>query len=243
LSLKLIKDRLILNFELQKYIYIFGLLNNINFIKMKKLSFLIFCLTFSSFAFCQSDGNSAFSSDAQWVGLSYGFFTPYKTYVSASAGSGIAAGSVSFTLKSMGPIGLSYEKGVSDKISVGGKLIFGSVTGKENISVSVPGASASYNSNLKLNYFAILFRGNYHFGNSTKFDPYGGLGLGYGNFKISADGSDGQGTNVNVSASVPSATAFNVQLGCNYYVTDNIGINAEVGFLGSFLQLGVVTKF
>lgn len=201
------------------------------------------CLSFSSFAFCQGDGSSAFSSDAQWVGLSYGFFTPYKTYVSASAGSSVAGGSGSLTIKSMGPIGLSYEKGVSDKISIGGKLIFGNVTGKENISVYVPGATATYKSNLKLSYFAILFRGNYHFGNSAKFDPYGGLGLGYGSFKISADGSDGQGTNVNVSASVPSATAFTAQLGCNYYIIEKIGINAEVGLLGSFFQLGVVAKF
>jgi len=210
---------------------------------MKKISFLIVFLAFVSFGICQSNGDAAFYKDAQWGVVSYGFLTPYKSYVSGSASSGSVNAQVSITVKSMGPIGLSYERGVTEKISVGGKLLFGSVTGKGNLSGTTGGSSTSINSGSKLSYFALLVRGNYHLGNSSKFDPYGGLSLGYGQFKITANASDGQGTNVNISASVPSSIAATLQLGCNYYVTNNIGINAEIGFVGSFLQLGVVAKF
>jgi hypothetical protein len=210
---------------------------------MKKIYFLVLSFGFSTLAFCQNNGDPAFSKDAQWGGISYGFLTPYKSYVSGSASSGSVSAQASITVKSMGPIGLSYERGVTEKISVGGKILFGSVTGKGNFSGTSGGSTTSINSGSKLSYFALLVRGNYHLGNSSKFDPYGGLSLGYGQFKISADASDGQGTNVNISASVPSSIAATLQLGCNYYVTDNIGINAEIGFVGSFLQLGVVAKF
>jgi len=63
----------------------------------EKTIFLNCFVAFVSFGFSQSYGDAAFYKDAQWGGLSYGFLTPYKSYVSASASSGSTSAQTSIT--------------------------------------------------------------------------------------------------------------------------------------------------
>lgn len=69
------------------------------------------------------------------------------------------------------PISLSYEKAVTDKISVGG------IVGYSSSQYNYGFGGSSYK--WKYSYLFIGLRGNYNFATTEKFDPYAGLTLGY----------------------------------------------------------------
>lgn len=210
---------------------------------MKKVIFvsaiLIMALSVKTFA---QDGEGAYQKGSNIVGLGYGFLSPFKTLFKNL----YPATGVTYKYTAFGPVGLTYENGISAKISVGGQVAFSTLknvrTEKDGL-----GAGKDYVVTQKLNQVSAILRGNYHFGNSAKFDPYIGLGLGYANFKFTSSSNDPTDTPSDLALfniSVPGAFGFTGQLGARYYVSSNFGLYAELGYLaGSFAQLGVVLKF
>lgn len=193
---------------------------------MKKLLFAS-ALVFAAFGTVNAqDGGTAYEQGKSTVALGYGFGNIWKSSFKLLTGSG--GGST----KSMGPFAVTYEYGVTEKISVGACVSFSSLKN-----------SYTDNSEEKLTQFGIVARGNYHFGSSAKFDPYIGLGLGYYNFKFSAKDANGN-DDASVIYSVPGAFGYSGQLGAKYYFTPNIGLFAEVGYIaGGYGQIGVNFKF
>ena len=127
----------------------------------------------------------------------------------------------------MPPISVSYEKAVTDKISVGGIIGYSS-------------SKYSYftDEDYKYTYILIGARGNYHFATSEKFDPYAGLTLGYNIVSVSAP--SGQSSNYTAKA---SALLFGAQIGANYYFSPNLGAFAELGYGIGILTIGLSAKF
>lgn len=129
------------------------------------------------------------------------------------------------------PLGASFEKGITDNISVG---------------VNVDYLSSNYRfGSLKLNFTTIYLaaRGSYHFNNllkikNEKIDVYAGPSLGYRIFSWK-DNSDNS-----LSSAYGSGLYLGVHVGGKYYFTDKIGVFAEVGDVGSTnARLGVAFKF
>ena len=125
------------------------------------------------------------------------------------------------------PLAGSFEYGVSEKISVG---LFGGST-----STSVTDGSGN---GFKESYLVIGARLSRHFSTGDKFDPYYGVMIAYNKVSVSDIGSNGSGSAVAASGLLPGG-----YLGANYYFTDNIGINGEIGYGVSLVNLGVVVKF
>jgi outer membrane protein W len=186
---------------------------------MKKLIVsltIMLALSYSSFA--QSGG--AYSEGSNTISLGYGIGNIWKTLFSLD-GEAVSA---------TGPFALTFEHGFTEKISAGLSVGYSKVTG-------TGGDDNGSGFTESLTNFAIVARGNYHFGESEKFDPYIGLGLGYYNFKYT--NSDGD----NSTFAVPGALAISAQLGAKYYFSPQIGAYAEVGYVaGSILQIGVTYK-
>jgi outer membrane protein W len=212
---------------------------------MKKLicaTAILFAAISSSFA---QDGDAAFQKGSSTVSLGYGFASPYKSLFKLS---NIFATdpTTSTKLSSLGPIGLTYEYGATDKISVGLQVAYGTIknvtTDKDGL-----GAGKDYIITQKMDQVSAVARVNYHFGSSDKFDPYGGLGLGYGNFKFKTttnDPTDVAADFALFNIKVPGALGITGQLGAKYYFSPNFGAYAEIGYLaGSFAQVGVTAKF
>jgi outer membrane protein W len=182
----------------------------------------------------------AFVEKGSTLSVGYGFLSPYKSLFKLSSFFPVAGTTEKFS--ALGPIGVTYEYGVSSKISVGAQVAYSTmknvVTEKDGIS-----AGKDYIETQKLNQLSVIFRGNYHFGKGPKFDPYAGLGLGYGNFKYSVSDND-PASSVNLGIAVPGAFGITGQLGAKYYFSNNIGAYVEVGYLaGSFAQVGITAKF
>ena len=212
---------------------------------MRKLLFsaaILFAATNTTFA---QDGDAAYNKGQSTISVGYGFASPYKSLfklINVFA----ADPSVSTKLTSLGPVGLTYEYGATDKVSVGLQVAYGSIknvtTDKDGL-----GTGKDYIVTQKMDQVSAIARVNYHFGSNAKFDPYGGLGLGYGNFKFkttSNDPSDNAADFALFNIKVPGAFGITGQLGAKYYFSPNFGAYAEIGYLaGSFAQIGVTAKF
>lgn len=209
---------------------------------MKKkflVSAAMLVMAFSTKTFAQDD--AAFVKGGSSISVGYGFISPYKTLFKLS--NAFSTSSAKFT--ATGPIGVTYEYGVSDKISMGAQVAYSTM---KNVTTD-PGAlnGKDYIVTDKLDQLSVIIRGNYHLGSSAKFDPYVGLGLGYGNFKFKTTSNDPSDTPSDLAAfsiSVPGALGITGQIGAKYYFSTSVGAYAELGYLaGSFAQVGVTLKF
>jgi hypothetical protein len=123
---------------------------------------------------------------------------------------------------------ITYERGITDVISVGGTLSF--ANSKFNGDGFSFKESATY----------IGVRGSYHVNQylnlGDNVDLYGGASLGY----VVVSVSDNQ-NNFGAAASAPG---FGLFAGGKYYFQPNFGVYAEVGYESlSFLNIGVTFKF
>ncbi|MGF1924709.1 MAG: hypothetical protein ACQUHE_11065 [Bacteroidia bacterium] len=124
------------------------------------------------------------------------------------------------------PLGASYEKGITDDISVG--------------------VNADYLSNDYLSFkFTAIYvgvRASYHFNNLLKIekdniDLYGGPTLGYRSFSWK-DAAQNLGDNYG------SGIYLGAYIGGKYYLNDKLGLFAELGSIGSTnARIGLAFKF
>jgi len=126
---------------------------------------------------------------------------------------------------------ISYEKGITNEISVGGQVAYAGAKYK----VSVPGADYSF----KQNAVYIGARGSYHLNEllklEPKFDLYGGASLGY----VVASVSDSEGFN----GTTGSGIGFGLFAGGKYYISNNTALFAELGYQSlAVLNVGVAFK-
>lgn len=198
---------------------------------MKKIAILSACLAvFALGSTAQED--RAFTKGSSTVSVGYGLGNVWKSLFSLN--SMFSDGNYKTT--STGPFALQYEYGATDNISVGVQLGYSKVGGDYK-NASDP----DDNYTESLTNLGAIVRGNYHFGQSAKFDPYIGIGVGYYNFKY--EYKDKSST-TNNAFSVPGAFGYSAQLGAKYYFAPTFGAYAEVGYVGgSIAQIGLTAKF
>lgn len=135
------------------------------------------------------------------------------------------------------PIGLSYESGINENISIGVQLDYNS--GSTN--------DYYYSSRNRWGYSAYYLgaRGSYHLNRilgirDKNVDLYTGIGLGYRRFKWDDDYGYGNG----YGYSYNSGLFFNYFVGGKYYFTEKIGAFVELGYTGiSSSRVGLSVKF
>lgn len=146
--------------------------------------------------------------------------------VGIGIGSRFATGDISIP-----PVGVSYEVGIKDNISIGGYLGYSASKNE----VSVVGSTWAW----KYTYIIVGARGAYHLDiDNDKIDPYGGLLLGYNIASVKWDGS---GNDPGTAASAGGFT-YSLFVGSRYAFTEKLGAFAELGYGISWLQLGLNLK-
>ena len=149
-------------------------------------------------------------------------------------------GTGSSTSKSLPALQVNYDYGVTNWLSVGAGISY------QNFSIDVEDYTFFDDSlNLTTESFGVnanrLVAGArimFHYANDGKIDLYSGLRLNYKTMKVTSTGTD---TNLSLDA-FEVALPFGVQIvafGARFYVTDNIGLSAELA-IGAphFLSLG-----
>ena len=185
---------------------------------MKKFLFTIaFAAVIHSFGMAQSS-SSVFNNGDNLLNIGIGVGSPFF-------GSGYSASI---------PVNptITYEKGVTDAISVGATFSY----------ASSKYTYSDFTSDYTLKESAIYIgaRGSYHFNQlinlDNNLDLYGGASLGY----VIVSVSDNQGD----SAAAASAAGFGLFAGAKYFFAPTTGIYAELGYESlSYLNIGITFKF
>lgn len=130
----------------------------------------------------------------------------------------------------LGPLGLSFEYFISDKISVG---LEGSYT-----NISIKSTGEGFEDKLLLQTTRIYPKFNFHFKTSEKVDPYFSIGGGFkrSNIKYTTTDPDSENDQESFTPLIPFA--FRTALGLRYYLNDNIGLSGEFGLGGGSLFAG-----
>lgn len=184
---------------------------------MKKQLFLIALFILTTFAGMAQTKSSSFNDGDNLLNIGVGIGSPFF-------GSGYKASL---------PINpsISYEKGITDAISIGGQLSYASSKFDDDFNDAY---------SFKEHAIYIGARGSYHFNQALdidpKFDLYGGASLGY----VAVSVSD----NVGSLGSTASGFGFGLFAGGKYYFKPSTAIYAELGYQSlSFLNIGVAFKF
>jgi hypothetical protein len=135
----------------------------------------------------------------------------------------------------------SYEHGVAE-IDMGAELTgVISVGGFLGSSMRYYNAYGAYdNDDWRETHFYIAARGNFHFIFHDKFDPYAGLMIGARIPTLTWLGDGDEPEEVDAKDPSPYAGIF---IGGRWFFTDNIAVNAELGYLVSIFNVGVTFKF
>lgn len=163
-----------------------------------------------------------------------------------NAGIGIGSTLLSGAGYSQSPgIGLSFDHGMSEL----GNGIFGlgAYVGYKSYSYDYNDVyyGGGYNISEKWTYTIIGARGSYHFDVSNdKLDLYLGVMLSYNilSYKVTSNDPSFNSLNYNLG-SYGSGVGFTGFGGVRYFLSDNIGLHAEVGYGVALLQLGASFKF
>ena len=164
------------------------------------------------------------------LSLTYGVHNIWKQLFKESIISNYYA-----SLKSKGPLSITYDYALHRKISAGITLAYSNLKAR-----SVYG---SYENNEKLTNFSVLGRASYHIIIKEKWDGYAGAGAGYYRFNYSSVDNAG-GSNGGSGIKVPGAFGYTGHGGIRYFFSKDFAAMAELGFVaGSYGQVGISYKF
>ncbi len=148
-----------------------------------------------------------------------------------------------YTSSSLGPFYLKGEYAINKRLGAGINIAWANSQASYLIKDFTPDSILSdFNAKVNRSTYSILVRMNYHFGRSSRVDPYAGFGIGYRNAKWTFSDDD---PNLSLSQSIPNLIplGFELTAGVRYYFTNLIGLYAEAGFSKAPVQGGVILKF
>ncbi|MFN5416413.1 MAG: outer membrane beta-barrel protein [Flavobacteriia bacterium] len=143
---------------------------------------------------------------------------------------------------SKGPFGIKADYLFNEKISFGINFIYNSasISGKVD-SLTNDIIDTTYNIKINMNRFRFHANAKYHFFIGEKFDSYVGLGFGLNARRYTIDTDypnfDKQGL---FATLIPISGRFDV--GANFFLAKNIGLNLELGIGGPVIVTGIFVK-
>ncbi|MDX1445528.1 outer membrane beta-barrel protein [Lishizhenia sp.] len=151
--------------------------------------------------------------------------------------------SVNTTTTGLGPMGLRGGYMLSDKVMIGLDVIYNGFT--TEYTYTKQNDPVVYNGRLTMNRVRVQARFNFNFETSSNvFKPYFGAGIGYnGRFwTIEDNGQNIQEGDVNGLPAAILPVSARIAFGSNFFITDQIAINGEIGLGGPVLSAGLTFK-
>ena len=183
----------------------------------KKVFTAIFFLLFIVTKIYAQDNSLAFEKTNSTISAGYGFFNVWTNL--------LEVGQLKAT--ATGPVTLTYEYGITNKISAGLTVGYSDINGN--------GDAAGFTQ--QLTNYLIEAKASYHFYVSHKLDSYVGGGIGYYHFKYTDSYGD------ETQFILPSLLALSIDVGAKYYFCDHFGICVEAGYVdGSIVKTALTYK-
>lgn len=141
----------------------------------------------------------------------------------------------------LGPYHFKMEKRVMNHLSIGlSSSVMRSTTYSpmtRSLGGDISNMTNQVSNEAKRWSYGVAARANYHIGNSRRFDPYFGAGLGYRSHNWNGSNADYDGMNFHIAN---SPIAYEFGIGARYYILPGIGVYAEFGAGQSLLQTGFI---
>ena len=135
-------------------------------------------------------------------------------------------------------IGGRFAYMATDKISVGAELNYTSTT----IDYTQGSGTNKYTYNVSVPRIRAMFRFELHFGQSDQFDFYWPIAAGYNSTTYNFKSTDPSYKPETATSLIP--LAFRTGIGGRYFITENIGLNLELGLGGgTLIEGGIAFKF
>lgn len=135
------------------------------------------------------------------------------------------------------PINVSYEKGITDNIGVGGYLGFASSRYKYN-------GFNNLNYQWRYTYVILGARGAYHYDlfKNPKLDTYGGLMIGFTLARAKFHSDDPTLNDNDYTAPSAGGVTWSGFVGTRYQIKEKIGVYGELGYGVAWLNVGLRVK-
>ncbi len=179
-------------------------------------------------------GGAAFEQGTNLVSLSYGIYSiysPYGTYVNSL--------SLTDGASNIGPLGLTFEHGITDNFGAGAMLNYS--TYRYSYTFFGTTVKTAFNTTYLTGF------GSYHISVNDKIDPYVQAGATFGRSGYSQKVITAQGTtstNTLGSSFNPTVLTFYGVAGCRFYVNEQFGLFAQAGYgASSAASVGATIKF
>lgn len=198
-----------------------------------KIMFLVLVFSLSGF---QNVSSQIVEEGNVVIDVYYGWPNLYTTTLKSLYAENAVDNSVD--IGSVGPLGVRFEFMMSDKVGVG--LDGGYVNTWLEYDEKDISSDTIYNYKVSVPKVHALFKINFHFSQSDKLDAFAGFGVGYRNRQFKLETND-PNESFDFESIIP--VGLRVNLGFRYYLTDNIGLGAEMGLGGPLLSFGVSAKF
>jgi hypothetical protein len=142
---------------------------------------------------------------------------------------------------SIGPVGVVFEHLVTDVIGLGAEFGYRQINASYT-EASSNGSGQNYTSSVQFTTIRAMFRANFHFSTSEKFDAYALVSAGYKNNKFTFSTND---PNNSGSLSFGGILPFGIKpgIGLRYFFTKNIGLNLEFAAGSPLMCGGLSLKF
>jgi|GEM_PF-2923082 len=180
------------------------------------------------------------------ISLSISFVSISSILVSSFTAAG-------YSVSSVPPLTLSYQRGLSERLGFGVQFAYTSFSLTENNVEGDPffnnGVPYTYNDKETISAIGFGLQGTYDFVTDGKILPYFEYGFGYEIFSASFSTTD---PNVSSDNNVPPGSIsgglpwINFAVGSRFFFTDNIGAFAEFGWhglVGGIIEVGLTAKF
>lgn len=198
---------------------------------MKKLT-----ITFIAIALLLGINSNAFSQSIAEGDVQIRAYYGYPYFAGAFIKSALETDSTGartdITVKNTNHIGGGAQFLISDKVGLGVDYTFAKVS-----ATYIDGVDKY---NLSLTKHRVTAMMSFHFATGESVDPYFNVGAGYKKniLKYNEPGFDDT-----EAISQPIPVSMRLGIGMNYFFTDAIGINAEIGLGGPLVHFGIVAKF
>ncbi len=196
--------------------------------------------TQSQVTVAQTTQSQVFKKDDKFLSIGYGFGILVPDYGAAYVYQ------LGYSNYNIGPVSISFDRFLSDKISFGGYLGYYTSVATWSTASYPSLNNPSYENKYSFSGIQILLRGAYHYNlkalniDAENLDVYFGFGLGYTGWSSKRESTDPNAFIYNIPLGSP--VGFSGFVGTRYMFTEKIGGYVEAGYGLSAMQLGLTFK-
>ena len=198
--------------------------------------------TQSQVTVAQTTQSQVFKKDDKFLSIGYGFGILVPDYGDAYIYQ------LGYSHYNIGPVSISFDRFLSDKISFGGYLGYYTSVATWSTASYPSLNNPSYENKYSFSGIQILLRGAYHYNlkalniDAENLDLYFGFGLGYTGWSSKRESTDPIFNLYNINTPLGSPVGFSSFVGARYMFTEKIGGYLEAGYGLSAIQLGLTFK-